>query len=272
MGFPGTWMTESESLVYRVVPKCACSTIGQIMYFSDHGRFYEGDIHDSTEGLHKWAQEASQPLITENVRGQKSFAFTCVRNPYTRILSSFFDKICGIQRNGRRYRGNMVPMLIQKYGVEVGGPDGKEPFDQVAAFRRFLLFARDTIRWRRPMDPDIHWSAMSGHISTFIANGGRYNKIFWTEHFNDGMGAVLSATETPVAVDINEVPRFNESEGHGPKRAHPVEDYFDDLSMHLVYEIYKRDFELFKYDVANPGNKMPIGEIDLDEVHAKLGD
>jgi hypothetical protein len=32
MGFPGTWMTESESVVYRVVPKCACSTIGQIMY------------------------------------------------------------------------------------------------------------------------------------------------------------------------------------------------------------------------------------------------
>ena len=46
MGFPGTWMTESESMVYRVVPKCACSTIGQIMYYSDHGEFFEGDIHD----------------------------------------------------------------------------------------------------------------------------------------------------------------------------------------------------------------------------------
>jgi len=27
---------------------------------------------------------------------------------------------------------------------------------------------------------------------------------------------------------------------------------------------------LFKYDFENPSNKMPIGEIDLDEVHAKL--
>ena len=25
-------------------------------------------------------------------------------------------------------------------------------------------------------------------------------------------------------------------------------------------------------DFDNPGNKMPVGEIDLDEVHAKLGD
>ena len=271
MGFPGTWMTESESVVYRVVPKCACSTIGQIMYYSDHGTFFDGDIHDATAGLHKWAQEESQGPITANVEAHKSVAFTCVRNPYTRILSSFFDKICGIQRNGRRYRGNLVPLLIQKYGIEVGEPPDFE-FDQIKSFRRFLLFARDTIRWRRPMEPDIHWSAMSGHISTFIVNGGRYDRIFWTEKFNDGMQQVLDKIETPHAVDLGAIPRFNESEGHGPKRAHPVEDYFDDLSMHLVYEMYKKDFQLFKYDFENPGNKMPVGEIDLNEVHAKLGE
>ena len=216
--------------------------------------------------------DGRQPaVITENVKNHKSYAFTCVRNPYTRILSSFFDKICGIQRNGKRYRGNLVPLLIQKYGIEVGSPEDNFDFDQVKSFRRFLLFARDTIKYRRPMDPDIHWSAMSGHISTFIVNGGRYDKIFWTEQFNDGMQQVLDGIETPNAIDLENIPRFNESEGHGPKRLHPVEDYFDDLSMHLVYEIYKKDFNLFKYDFDNPGNKMPIGEIDLDEVHAKLG-
>ena len=83
---------------------------------------------------------------------------------------------------------------------------------------------------------------------------------------------MLKSIQTPHKVDVNNIPRFNESEGHGPKRAHPVEDYFDDLSKHLVYEIYKRDFNLFKYDFHDPSNKMPTGEIDLDEVHAKLGD
>jgi len=272
MGFPGTWMTTSESVAYRVVPKCACSTIGQIMYYSDHGAFFDGDIHDAKTGLHKWGIDASQPVISANVLEHRSYAFTCVRNPYTRILSSFFDKICGIQRNGNRYRGNMVPMLTQKYGIEVGGDDGKQEFDQIASFRRFLLFARDTIRWRKPMDPDIHWSAVSGHVSTFIVNGGTYDKIFWTEQFNEGMQAVLDAIETPHPVVLADIPRFNESEGHGPKRAHPVEAYFDDLSMHLVREIYKRDFELFGYDMDDPSNKMPVREIDLDEVHAKLGD
>ena len=271
MGFPGAWMTESESVVYRVVPKCACSTIGQIMFYSDHGRFFDGDIHDAKDGMHKWALEASHEPISKNVTANKTYAFTCVRNPYTRILSSFFGKICGIQRNGRRYRGNLVPLLIQKYGIEVGGDDGKQEFDQIQSFRRFLLFARDTIRYRKPMDPDIHWSAMSGHVSTFIVNVGRYDNIFWTEKFNDGMQSFLSNIETPVQVNLGDVPRFNESDGHGPKRAHPVEDYIDDLSMHLVYEMYKRDFDLFKYDAQDPSNKMSIGEIDLDEVHAKLG-
>lgn len=272
MGFPGTWMTESESVVYRVVPKCACSTIGQILYYSDHGKFFDGDIHDAKDGLHKWALDGSQQLIADNVTQHNSVAFTCVRNPYTRILSSFFDKICGIQRNGRRYRGNLVPTLIQKYGIEVGDPETGFEFDQIKSFRRFLLFARDTVRFRRPMDPDIHWSSMSGHISTFIVNGGRYDHIFWTEQFNDGMQKVLDTIETPKKVDLKKIPRFNESEGHGPKRAHPVEDYFDDLSMHLVYEMYKKDFQLFRYDFENPANKMPTGEIDLDEVHAKLGE
>ena len=189
-----------------------------------------------------------------------------MRNPYTRILSSFFDKICGIQRNGQRYRGNLIPQLAQKYGIEIEQGE----FDQIAMFRRFLLFARDTIRFRKPMDPDIHWSSMSGHVSTFIANGGRYDAIVWTEKFAEGMQNVFDRVDVPVPVDLSAIPRFNESEGHGPKRAHPVEDYFDDLSMHLVYDIYKRDFDLFRYDFENPGQAQPIGEIDLEEVHKKL--
>ena len=271
MGFPGIWMTESTSMIYRVVPKCACSTIGQIMFYSDHGRFFDGDIHDSKDGLHKWSQDHSQQPIETAIRSRAAPIFTCVRNPYARILSSFFDKIAGIQRNGRRYRGNLVPQLMQRYGVDVGSPENGFEFDQIASFRRFLLFARDTIRWRRPMEPDIHWSAMSGHISTLIANGGHYDQIFATENFNDGMDKVFASVETPVPVTLSEVPRFNESEGHGPKRAFKVSDYFDDLSRHLIWEIYKDDFRLFRYDFDNPDNKFPIGEIDLAEVHAKLG-
>ena len=109
------------------------------------------------------------------------------------------------------------------------------------------------------MDQDIHWSAMSGHISTFIMNGRTYDKIFWTEAFNDAMQDVLSAVDTPHKIDVAMIPRFNENEDHGPRRLRKVSDYFDDLSMCLVYEIYKKDFQLFRHDFENLDNKMPIG-------------
>ena len=94
MCFPGTWMTESESVVYRVVPKCACSTIGQIMYYSDHGVFFDGDIHDAVGGMHKWALDESQEPISLNVQNHSSYAFTCVRNRYTRIRLRIISTIC----------------------------------------------------------------------------------------------------------------------------------------------------------------------------------
>lgn len=263
MGFPGTWMTESESMVYRVIPKCACSTIGQILYFSDHGEFYPGDIHDAKHGIHKWAFEESRPLLTARATDD-TFTFTCVRNPWSRILSSFFDKIAGIQRNGCRYRENALAPMMKRYGIDI------EPgFDQITSFRRFLLFARDTIRFRKPLDPDIHWSAVSGHASTLVNNGGRYDMIISTEDFKTGMAAVLTQVEQKFPMDLDSMPRFNESEGHGPKREHPVEDYFDDLSICLMHEIYRRDFNLFNYD-KHPYGGPPTKEIDLDFVHSKL--
>lgn len=266
MGFPGTWVTPSNSVVYRVIPKCACSTIGQILYYTDHGSFFDGDIHDAKTGMMKWNQEESRDAISSAVLNPDILTFTCVRNPYTRVLSSFFDKICGIQRNGKRYRGNLVPRLIEKYGIEIDGE-----FDQIQAFRRFLLFARDTIKFHSPMEPDIHWAAMAGHASTLVRNGGHYDAIVTVENFQEDMKGVLSRIDIAHPIDIETMPRFNESEGHGPKRAHPVADYFDDLSMHLVQEIYARDFVAFNYDLFDPSRSAPLAEIDLDKVHAMLG-
>ena len=264
MNFPGCWMDLEGKVVYRVVPKCACSTIGQIMYFGDHGAYFDGDIHDAEQGIHKWNMDNSRDAIRNAIVGGEAYVFASVRNPYARILSSFMDKIAGIQRNGQYYRGDLVPKLKRTYGVEVEGD-----FDQIKSFRRFLLFVRDTIKFRQPMAPDIHWSSMSGHISTLVENGGKLDRIISTENFAKEMVEVESSYSKANRPVLDPMPRFNESSGHGPKRLYNYEDYFDDLSQHIVYDIYKRDFELFKYDI-DPANRKPVSEIDLDEVHAKL--
>ncbi|MEM7507229.1 MAG: sulfotransferase family protein [Pseudomonadota bacterium] len=273
MEFPGVWVNESRTLIYRVVPKAACSTIGQILFHGDHGQFYDGDIHDAKDGLWKWNGNTdrahARDIIVETVKDGEAFTFTCVRNPYTRILSAFFDKICGIQRNGNKYRGDMVSMIEKHYDMDIGGPDQGD-FDQIAAFRKFLLFVRDTIKFRHPMHPDIHWSPQSGHTATLVKNGGRYDHVFATEDFNPGMEQVIGSRDLAHAPDLGSLPRFNESEGHGPKRAHDVEDYFDDLANSIMLDIYRKDFAVFKYR-RQPGREGPREALDMAEVNEKLG-
>ena len=266
MGFPGAWMSESGALVYRVVPKAACSTIGQVLHYADHGRWYDGDIHDATSGILKWNQEDARPRITAAVTEGRAPVFTFVRNPYARVLSAFFDKVAGVQRNGRRYRAGVLPEALGKYGIRPDAPD----FDQVRAFRRFLLFVRDTIRTRKPMEPDIHWSAQAGHVGTMIRGGGRYALIAPMERLHDGLEQVYGLAELATPPDLGALPRFNEGAQGGAKRAHPAAEYFDDLAAFIVQDVYRKDFRLFGYD-TEPGDGPPVREMDMDFIHAKLG-
>ena len=54
-----------------------------------------------------------------------------------------------------------------------------------------------------------------------------------------------------------------------------IDNCFDELErkqQYLIDAFGFGSFDKFKYDFDNPSNKMPVGEIDLAEVHAKLGD
>lgn len=263
-------MTYSQSMAYRLVPKCACSTIGQIMFFSDHGHFFDGDIHDAAEGLYKWSDADNRYKIVEAVRGRRIYVFSAVRNPYERILSCFFDKILSTQRDGGKYRANLVDQIDQRYGLGIGAAGNLCDIDQIKAFRLFLLFARDTIMWGHPMPADIHWMPITDHVASLIKNGGRYDCIFHVESFFDGMEKVLDALNTPHRVVLSDVPRFNKTAHQGIKMMHRVADYFDDMAMHFMKEAYQQDFMLFNYDIDNPSNKNPFAPVDLDALHARF--
>lgn len=128
---------------------------------------------------------------------------------------------------------------------------------------------RDTVRFRKPMRADIHWIPMSSHVGYSVRQGCAFDNIFAMESFNEGMKSVLEAAPLAHALDIDTIPGFNESVGHAPKRAHDISAYFDDLSIFIMHDIYRKDFQLFKYDMA-PGGGGPRKAIDPEEVHEKL--
>ena len=109
MGFPGTWMTESESVVYRVVPKCACSTIGQIMYYSDHGEFFDGDIHDATGGYRAFRASTLRQLDLHQVASQGycfqiDLAWRAVQRGLTvrEVPITFVERTAGASKMSRK--------------------------------------------------------------------------------------------------------------------------------------------------------------------------
>ncbi len=148
--------------------------------------------------------------------------------------------------------------------------------DQVAASWRVLHFARDTVRWRRPMDPDVRWPAQAGNIGTFVT-GGRRDRAFGAEALDEGMQEVLDGTATPHPVDLEAIPRSNESEGHGPRRAHPVSAHsvsahLDELSRPPTWEAYRTDVHLSGCAFEGPESGRPVREVALNKMHVGLAE
>lgn len=255
--FAGGWACRTCGLVYREVPKAACSSLGQLMHYADHGRFFSGDIHDATDNVTKWPDIAFLKALERPDR----MVFSALRNPYTRLLACFFDKVCTQQRDGTYYRGNLRNILNQHYGADLT-PDA----DPRPAFRRFVLFVRDTLRGKDRFWYDRHWTPQAQHLRSFTVNGVAFDHLFHVEDFTRGVAPVLA--RVPEAHSPALLPRFNVA-----KRPDlPVTGFFDDLTLHLVHEIYRWDFDLFGYEAFAPDHQAPTRPLDLDAVNRRLAD
>lgn len=248
----GTWAGLAGALIYREVPKAACSTIGQVLYHADHGRFFPGDVHDIAQGVTRWPFDAA--MINAN-----SFVFSAVRNPYARILSSFLEKVCTDQRDGKPYRNTLRQVLAERYGVDLAG-------DRVRAFRRFVLFVRDVTLYRERFWFDRHWTPQVQHLRALPLNGVDYGHVFAVEDMVQGLAPVL--VQIPITTRPTKIPRFNA----GPRPEHPLADWFDDLSMHLMHEVYRWDFDLLGYDRFDLARLAPRSAPDAAAISARLRD
>lgn len=255
--FAGGWASMTTGLVYREVPKAACSSLAQLLYHAEHGRFYDGDIHDGDTGLSRWPD----PDFARALKRPDRFVFSALRNPYARLLACYHDKICTTQGDGLPYRGNLRDILAQHYGADLTPEADPRP-----GFRRFVLFVRDVLRSKTRFWYDRHWTPQAQHLRAFAVNGLPFDHLFHVEHFEQGVAPVLARVS--LANRPTELLRFNSV----PRPALPIDSYFDDLTLHLVHEVYRWDFDLFGYAAFVPEQLAPVSSIDLDAVNRRLAD
>lgn len=94
-GHVDIWWTPQLPIVYVNNPKCGCSTVknslkqAQAARFRSDGRHVfelRADPHAADDCLKRFG-------ISDLVRGDTRFVISSARNPYTRILSAYLDKI-----------------------------------------------------------------------------------------------------------------------------------------------------------------------------------
>lgn len=148
------------------------------------------------------------------VSPETTFAFTVVRNPYTRLLSAYLDKIA---RPG---------ILREQFLYSVGLPAGTG-----LSFKEFIdcLEANDILF-------DQHWRPQ---VANVFAGQLRINQVHYLEGFSESKGEL----ENSLGFDVD----FATRDSHGTSAKSKLDKYYTDETRDAVLRIYGDDFGVFGY-------------------------
>ena len=165
----------------------------------------------------------------------EEYEFHCfVRNPYSRVISAWNDKMVRGHREGySRSMKGLVP-VIKKWAAEAGLP-GSEP-DAVVPFPTFLSYVESKPEGRRNQHWDSQVLVLSADLVPFK---GVYDI---GNEFAHGMCEILSR----IGIDRDWV----KEKVSRPQNASGAirEPVLDEALAERVYRIYRRDFEHFGFD------------------------
>lgn len=201
-------ISDKYKFIYFETPKVACSTIKTTL-FKAEGKEIK-DIH----------LKKNYPLISPLKAKQNMsfyfdnyFSFAFVRNPYSRILSCYLDKIIGDQKE----RNIRLPKL------------GFKSTD-VISFEEFLLAVKSHLT------EDIHWMPQTILLSSKKINLSFIGKI---ENFEEDFSFVLSS--------LNIETNIKNYRPHSVSADTKLKEYLNEKTISLIKEIYYDDFVNYGY-------------------------
>ncbi len=166
--------------------------------------------------------------FSEMLSNKKVFKFIFVRNPYTRVLSAYLDKIA--RKNDNKAR----KIFTQRLSLDP---------NEDMSFKQFLHHLKK--QSPRIMDP--HWKPQTTYLFGGLID---YHFIGYFENFERDFKQMLKLI----------YPKFQEESfenkkkagGHHTHSQSRLRDFYNNQTQELVYEIYKEDFYNFNYSIELP--------------------
>lgn len=215
--------------VYVEVPKAGCGTMkatlgaleGARMNPTHAQRFQDKPHNGVKSGAHVRPYQLPVDLLEEVFASPGFHRFTVVREPASRVLSGYLEKM----RQGLRQSGPILDAIESSTGTR---PD---PAD--VSLATFL----EVIGSQTSREQDPHWRRQVDHIGLGIIP---YDAVIHLEDLDASWTRVAELTRTP---DLTESFYCRNSTGASAK----VTEHFADSTRAMVREIYARDYAELDY-------------------------
>lgn len=214
-----THISRRHHAVFVEVPKAGCTVVKRVLQLSESPDAANAvSVHSRATSPLGAPKRDGYDVDELFGPGSDWFRFTFVRNPYSRALSCYLEKIAG-----QRY---LSDMRLPKLGLDPG---------QEIGFRRFLeLLAEPGVR-----DLDIHWTPQA----TLLAlDKVAYGFVGRFESFAQDLTRVVDLLGLDAPPEL-----LRDRTSHTTNARSRLAEFYDDDCVDLVRSIYREDFEHLGY-------------------------
>lgn len=212
---------ENQNTVYVETPKVGCTLIKRALQYSEVG-FDESrlppDVHDKhcspLRSPHDDLSKFMKCFLSDDC-----FKFSFVRNPISRTLSAYLDKIVG--------QPGVVTRRQKRMGID--------PAYYIPSFDEFIeLIYKESLE-----DMDIHWAPQ-----TFLLgySSVKYDYLGRFEFFSDSFRELMERTTIQLPVDAMSLGTLHAT-GANEKFA----KFYNTKNLNRIHEIYHDDFLYLGY-------------------------
>ena len=215
--------------VYVEVPKAGCGTMKATLGGMEAARMNPGLVQRVQEAPHN--RLAATPFVKpfqlppdllEQVFTSRDYRrFTVVREPASRLLSGFIEKI----GQGLKQSVPIVDALRERTGRDI--PPADITLDE------FL----DVISAQESRHQDPHWRRQADHLGLGIVD---YDAVIHLEELDASWGRIADLTSTPGLQE-----EFFCKNSTGARNR--MQDYYTPALLDRVAEVYARDYEALAY-------------------------